>query len=392
MRTSSTWRLAWVAALLSLSWGLPSAADYRLVDLGSLPTTGSPVISGGNADGAVVGTISMPGGRRAFSHGGASVTLPGDAVSSNGLGINGKGDVTGSFVSQGGGASHAYRTVMGTFQDLGTLQGGSAVGTAIDDAGDVVGYGFVANVGQRAFRALRGGSLTVIDPLAGGSANSASGINSAGTVVGTSDIGYQVNHAFVTDVNGRAVDLLALHANSGFVGSTYATGINETGAVIGYGSYGLDAHAFLALPNTSASLDPAASPLIDLGVTGSASSSRALGLNNRNQVVGTLGYAGGTTHAFVWDPILGMIDLNTVLTPLEQQSWTLSKAFSIGDLGQIGGIGYLNGQLHAFTLVPATIPSTVPEPPAWAMTGLGGSIAAGWAAFRSARKPARAGV
>jgi hypothetical protein len=47
-----------------------------------------------------------------------------------------------------------------------------------------------------------------------------------------------------------------------------------------------------------------------------------------------------------------LTDLNTLI---RDASWQLIQANTINDLGQIAGVGYHDGQLHAFLL-------TVPEP------------------------------
>ncbi|WP_435019606.1 hypothetical protein TA3x_001383 [Tundrisphaera sp. TA3] len=380
MSPSSTLRTAWIVLILASA---PIArADYTLIDLGAIAPIGSTRVQAMNASGVAVGTMRTNGVDQVYRLDGGSggSSLPGTATSSGALGVNEHGDFAGSFVDpRNGNVAHAFRVVDGMFQDLGTLPGGSAVGTAINGAGDVAGYGYLPGGIQRAFRSMGGGSLTAIDPLAGGISSSASGINLAGTVVGTSQLGNGVNRAFIAELGGPAQDLLGLHPGSSFTGSTYATGINDQGVVIGYGDFGVNSHAFLA---------PVSGPLIDLGVAGSARSSLAYGLNGKNQVVGVLGYGGGLTHAFYWDELSRMVDLNTVLSARDRESWVLTHAFAIGDTGRITGLGYKDGELHAFALQP----NIVPEPPAWALTAIGGTIAAGWARLRRGRRPGRAGA
>lgn len=377
-----------VAMLVTTAWIGPVEAAYRLDDLGKIASPDSFRIAGVNREGGVVGTMTLASGVSVafqWSSGGvvAPANLPDYARSSSGAGINARGDITGSFEdTRDGNVSHAFRIVNGQFHDLGKLPGGSAGGTAISDGGEVAGNVTLAGGSQRAFRTSGGGGLTVIDPLAGGGWSSATGINNLGTVIGDSDVGYQITRAFVAPSTGPAVDLLSLHPGSSFTGSTHASAINGQGAIVGYGSYGAGSHAFLA---------PTSGPLIDLGVTGMARSSYAYGLNDRMQVVGALDLGGNVLRAFTWDAASGMVDLNSLLSASERDHWVLSKAMAIGESGQIAGLGYRDGELHAFLFSPvATTPFAIPEPPAWAMTAIGGTIAAGIARLRRGRTSARA--
>ncbi len=86
------------------------------------------------------------------------------------------------------------------------------------------------------------------------------------------------------------------------------------------------------------------------------SPSKASGINAAGQVVGNYNLVGntGTTHAFLYDTVHGMIDLNSLINP--SSGWVLNVAQSINDFGQITGTGTIGGQQHAFVL------TLVPEP------------------------------
>jgi probable HAF family extracellular repeat protein len=75
---------------------------------------------------------------------------------------------------------------------------------------------------------------------------------------------------------------------------------------------------------------------------GGYGSSDALGLNRLGQVVGQFPGAGGSTHAFVWDPAAGLQDIGTL-------GGSVGIAWSINDAGTV--VGYsrdAGGALRAF--------------------------------------------
>ena len=96
--------------------------------------------------------------------------------------------------------------------------------------------------------------------------------------------------------------------------------------------------------------------------------------------------------AFIWDPVAGLFDLNTLISKAGQSAWTLEMATGINDLGQISGIGYCNAdhELHGFLLTPVAGESlfapfsatVVPAPPTLVLSALGGVIAVGVAGGR----------
>jgi probable HAF family extracellular repeat protein len=71
----------------------------------------------------------------------------------------------------------------------------------------------------------------------------------------------------------------------------------------------------------------------DLGTLPGGDYSRALGINNLGLVVGTSRSSAGT-RAFLWTPILGMLDLNPMVPGLDP-GLTLSEGHGINDLGLI---------------------------------------------------------
>src|SRR5215469_5051331 len=72
-----------------------------------------------------------------------------------------------------------------------------------------------------------------------------------------------------------------------------------------------------------------------------------LSVNSMGQVTGYATLADGiTSHAFLYTPGAGTVDLNTLASG---SGWTLSVGFGINDAGQITGYGTnSNGESHAF--------------------------------------------
>ena len=115
-------------------------------------------------------------------------------------------------------------------------------------------------------------------------------------------------------------------------GGSYASGINNSGQVAGYGWNSDDTilHAFL-YSNGS---------MQDLGTLAGGGTSWAYGINNNGQVVG---YSGN--DAFLWQSSSGMQDLGTLPAPYNYYS----VANAINDSGQV--VGYAtnsNGAAHVF--------------------------------------------
>ena len=110
----------------------------------------------------------------------------------------------------------------------------------------------------------------------------------------------------------------------------------------------------------------------DLGTLG-GNYSAAFGINDHSQVVGSSAPGPGVTHAMIYDPTNGMVDLNTLIDP--SLGWTLTSAGAINNAGDIVGTGNIivdvpghgptEFDTEAFLLVP------VPEPGSAVLCGLG---------------------
>lgn len=98
---------------------------------------------------------------------------------------------------------------------------------------------------------------------------------------------------------------------------------------------------------------------LDLGTLEGGLRSGAYDINDHDEVVGYSETSNGN-HAFVWDDVEGMRDLNSLI---DTTGWVLVSATAINNAGDIVGTGLLNGQPHGFLLtngLPAEIPN---EPP-----------------------------
>jgi probable HAF family extracellular repeat protein len=157
--------------------------------------------------------------------------------------INASGQVVGE-LNPPNDFSHAFLYSNGTMTDLG-LSGA----TAINANGQVVGY----YAGGAAL--WSNGTLTDLGTLPGGSAffAEACDINAVGKIVGTSYITSDVYHAFL-NYNGTMTDLNTLIPSDSGWTLEEASGINDSGWIVGYGTNPSgQTHAFLltAVPEPS---------------------------------------------------------------------------------------------------------------------------------------------
>jgi probable HAF family extracellular repeat protein len=120
-----------------------------------------------------------------------------------------------------------------------------------------------------------------------------------------------------------------------------ARAINDNGQVVGYRK-NLD-------ENTSHSFLYDGTTMKDLGTLGGYES-QASAINDNGQVVGTSGSLNGGAHAFLYDELDGMLDLNNLIA--SDSGWLLGVAIDINSFGQIVGNGSIDGEPHAFLLTP----------------------------------------
>jgi probable HAF family extracellular repeat protein len=155
-------------------------------------------------------------------------------------------------------------------------------------------------------------------------------------------------------------------------GTSYATGINNSGQVVGWADAAVGYQAFVTDTNGTG--------ITNLGTLG-GDESKAVSINDFGQVIGHASAASGDDHAFIYSNG-GMTDLS-LLDVVVSAEWTYINLIDINNNGQILGYGYLNnGERETFLLSftpdtvftpqPIFIPS-IPEPETYAMllAGLG---------------------
>jgi chitinase len=161
---------------------------------------------------------------------------------SEGAAINNRGEVTGNAVTLNG-WGHAFLYSNGKMIDIGTLgTGSSSRGTAINESGEVTGTSDVetkppgllgtAHNAHHAFR-FSNGALLDLGTL-GGTNSDGLGINPAGDIVGSSEVGLDLVAMLYSD--GKMYDLNKL-AESGLDGARLiaARGINRKGQIVADG-------------------------------------------------------------------------------------------------------------------------------------------------------------
>lgn len=118
-----------------------------------------------------------------------------------------------------------------------------------------------------------------------------------------------------------------------------ARGISNAGQVIGTSSATGGERAFLWTPNAG---------MQNLGVLPGGSNSRAYGMNDFGQVVGRADTATSSSQAFLWDSTRGMIDLGALVGG----SW--SEAYDVNNAGQVVGMYGTGFNYRAFLWDPVT--------------------------------------
>jgi probable HAF family extracellular repeat protein len=243
--------------------------------------------------------------------------------------INDAGQVVG-FATTAAGSQHAFLFSGGVLQDLGTLGGSASTATALNGAGQVVGFSSVP--GDQACRAFlwSAGKMQPL-PALGGRESYATGINAAGQIVGSVSTTQGASRAFIY-AQGVTQDLVMISD----LGT--ALGISDAGSVLGVVSDGWVTRACLHTE----------SDLVDLGSLG-GSNTEPTAIGAAGQVVGGSDTVGNRArHAFRWT--------RGVMEDLGALGNRDSIAYGINRAGQVVGSSYVDGDLtrHAVLYTDGT--------------------------------------
>jgi len=250
--------------------------------------------------------------------------------------------------------SRAYRWKNGVIHDLGTLGGSDAMALGINERGQIFGNSYIDDrpspgCSFGGFTAFTTGAflwqnngMVNLGSL-GGTCTSASAMNNAGQIAGYSFLpGDGVFHPFLWD-RGKLRDLETLGGNFGA-----AENLNELGDAVGWETLPGDddiIHATLWSHGQ----------IIDLGSLGSDECSLPFGINSRRQVVGFSGSCDfnddPSKRAFLWEPGLGMINLNALISP--SLALELRNVATINERGEMAVVAFFpDGSHRPVLLVP----------------------------------------
>ncbi|HLK57528.1 MAG TPA: hypothetical protein VKU00_13255 [Chthonomonadaceae bacterium] len=225
-----------------------------LFDLGTFGGATSIANAINNNGASVGGALNAGGAMHAFLHTGTGALAGGDdlgtlgGANSQAFALNDSNVVGGQSDTATAGVSHGFLwDSVNLMQDVGTLGGSNSAVLGLNGVGQASGLANTASGAQHAFF-LDSGVMTDLGTL-GGTNSQGNAINNNEQVVGQSDTSTSgVQHAFVWDPTNGMVDLnTLLPTGSGWV-LTSATGIDDAGEIVGFGSIGGNVHAFLLEP------------------------------------------------------------------------------------------------------------------------------------------------
>ena len=234
--------------------------------------------------------------------------------------INEPGKIVGESTTARG-QTHAFLVTpwVGRMVDLGTLGGTFSQASGISNRGQIVGTSTLSGDAQTRAFLWDQGKMTALPPLNGAMFSEGLDVNDSGTVVGQSD-GVAVRWQ-----NGRVQSLGMLGG-----GSSFATGINPSGVIVGSGSIPSgDFHGWV-FKNGG---------MTDLDGFGGANSS-ADGINSAGDIVGHFETSPGNPHGY-------LLSSNGVFRDLGALAGASSNANAIANSGLVAGEGSTPGTVHA---------------------------------------------
>jgi probable HAF family extracellular repeat protein len=358
-----------------------------ITDLGALPGTNSSVpvwisgtglIAGLSQNGLVDPLFDFPEFRAVLWNGDHSITNLGTfgGTGSAAYSVNSRGEVVGvaantieenpdfaSFITvdfPSATQARAFRWQNGAMQDLGTLGGNDASATTVNERGQIVGVSYTNTTPNNTTGVptmhpflWENGVMRDLGSLGGtlampGSFTFLGGtrvLNDIGEMAGTSMLpGDEVLHAFFWS-NGSITDLGTLGGST-----SEALAINNRSQVVGRAR----------LSDTPVIRHPFVwenGHMTDLGMVAPCMNGTAFGINNQERIVGVLSGCTddpgdiGFETAFYVETGQPMADLNTLVTP--SSAIHLNDGWNINDRGEILALGVLpDGTERAVLLVP----------------------------------------
>ncbi len=189
----------------------------------------------------------------------------------NATGINNSGTIVGYSTLTGGARTHAFKYSGSTMTDLGTLGGTDSNAFAVNAGQTVVGRAD-SNVGGSTLAFVDNGTMASLGTL-GGSFSEANYINGAGTIVGDSLLADGVTSNGFSYSGGTMTNLGTLGGPT-----SYAYGINSYGTIVGRADFGSAATAHHGFSYSNGTMT-------DLGSLAGVSSN-AYAINDSGTIVG----------------------------------------------------------------------------------------------------------
>ena len=286
------------------------------------------------------------------------IPLPTLSGESSAWAINESGLVSGdSYNASGYQRAVRWDTTNATIIDLGALtnpntqvEGDSSSGYGINDAGHVVGLADIPN-DSGSFTPFHGfvydgsihdlGTLTTSWPEWANGYSIAYSINNSEEIVGIAhDTGWAFRPFIYNESTGGMQALLTDPAYSS--GEWYAVVINDTGLIGGHVISATDQSLPYYWPDST-------SPAAAITMPVDYPYGEIYSINESNQMVGIMWDPNETDHAFIFDSVDGIRDLNDLIDP--ESGWELNYARDINDKGHIVGFGSHTGEMHGFILI-----------------------------------------
>jgi probable HAF family extracellular repeat protein len=313
-----------------------------------------------------------------------------------GFGMNGRGDVVGQFVDEDANI-FAFVFINGEFIKLPAsvqLPAGNFVlheGSAVNDAGLVLGQGTFQSDGSNGSFLWNNGTISLLPP---GPFSSVDGwdVNNAGEVTGggrtpageshvflrsdgeTTDLGTIPGYSSITGVKIRKTGIIA---GFGFItGNTMRVFRYFNGALVDLGSLGGESVDVYDMNNAGHIVGISEDPngdfrafldngqaMIDLGTFGGNTSSGASDITENGQICGAATRADGSSRAFI--RLAGanaIVDLNALIADSDplKPFVTLHDAVGVNEFGQILAQGTRQGFDNIRTYIASPIDSTMP--------------------------------